>query len=355
MWSKTGGFPGNMKKFAIIALDGTLISSLADLPDVAHTTNIFLSQRLGKDAKGDLLIDKKPARFTWELLSIDGREPAGMASLQLAGALGEEVYDGVFVPALRWRTPEAVLAQLDCYRPLYPWLRAQWQGGATIGAIDTGTVLLAEAGLLDGRAATTCRWLEDAFRQCYPAVLLDTARDITSQDRLLCGAALGLGTRFALCFVERFLSSDLNNLLEKSLLSGGHHNVRPPGVVSPGNIEATLDVDDELVAKAQYWLQKNLAEKISLADAASNMLVSGKTLARHFKKVLGITPHAYLQGIRIDTAKSLLLHSDLSVEAIAERVGYRDLSFFQQVFRKHTGHAPTAYRKKFIGQPAGTG
>jgi transcriptional regulator GlxA family with amidase domain len=231
--------------------------------------------------------------------------------------------------------------------PLYPWLREQWQRGAVIASVATGTVLLAEAGLLDDRPATTSWWLEDMFRQRYPRVLLDTSRDITEQDRIYCAAALGVNTRLSLLLMTRFLSSDISNLLAKSVVSNARRAVLPPRVLSPGSTEAALDIDDELVARAQYWFQKNLAEKVSLTDAASSMLVSGKTLARHFKKALGITPHEYLQGIRMDTAKSMLLHSDMPIEAIAERVGYRDLSFFQQIFRKHAGLSPTLYRKRF--------
>lgn len=339
-----------MKKIAVIALEGALTSSLADLPDIARATNIFIDERLGTAARGNRLVDNKPARFVWELLSLDGRSPAGaLASMQITGAIAEtsECYDLILVPAQHWRTPESLFAQLEHYQPLYRWLREQWRGGAVIGAIDTGTAVLAEAGLLDARQATTCRWLDAAFRQRYPAVRLDVTRDITDQDRVLCAASIDLSVRFSLQLMDRFLSSDISNLLMKSVLSSARHHVRPPGVLSPGRAETALDVDDELVARAQYWFQKNMAEKVSLIDAAESMLVSGKTLARHFKKALGITPHAYLQGIRIDTAKNMLLHSDLSVEAIAERVGYRDLSFFQQVFRRHTGHAPTRYRKKF--------
>jgi transcriptional regulator GlxA family with amidase domain len=344
-----------MKKIAVLALDGALASSLADLPDIARTANIFIGERLGQAARGVRLIDNKPAQFIWEILSLDGQTPAGMAGFQIAGSITSVtgLYDGVFIPALRWRTPAAVFEQLAQYRLLYPWLCAQWRGGAMIGAIDNAVVLLAEAGLLDGRQATACRWLEAAFRERYPAVLLDSTRAITEQDRILCGAYFGLGTQVALRFMDRFLSSDLANLLAKSVLSNARHDVRPPGIQLPGHVESALNIDDELVAKAQYWFQKNMPEKISLADAADSMLVSGKTLTRHFKNALGITPHAYLQGIRMDTARNMLLHSDMPVEVIAERVGYRDLSFFQQVFRKHTGHTPTAYRRQFARAKSG--
>lgn len=320
-----------MKKIAVIALDGALASTLANLPDIARTANIFIGERLGKVANGDRLVYNKPARVVWEFLSLDGRAPAGAYTslLRVTRSITEatELYDLVFVPALSWSTPESLFERLDTYAPLYPWLRDQWQRGAVIASICTGTVLLAEAGLLDDRPATTCWWLEEKFRQRYPSVNIDIRRDITEQNRIFCAAALDLNTRLSLSLMTRFLSPDIGNLLAKSV--------------------AGFDVDDELVARTQYWFQKNMAKKVSLTDAADSLLVSGTTLVRYFKKTLGITPRAYLQDIRMDTAKGMLLNTDMPIEAIVEQVGYRDWSFFQLTFRKYVGLTPNLYRKRF--------
>lgn len=346
-----------MKNIAVIALEGMLVSSISELLDTARTTNIFIGERLGKDGKGEQLVDNKPARFAWDILSLDGApvDTGPSVQVEVAGAVTEaqEPYDVILVPALAERSPAAVFASLEGYRPLYAWLQSQWQRGAVIGAVGTGTALLAESGLLDGRMAVTCDWLYDKFQQRYPAVRL-VPGDFSDQDRIHCVAALSLSTRLSLRLLEGYLTSDITNLLEKSIFSNTRSDVQPPGVLLPGSAGEALNIDDELVARAQYWFQRNLAEKVTLADAANSMLVSGKTLTRHFKRVLGITPHAYLQGIRIDTAKSMLLHSDLPVETIAERVGYRDVTFFQQVFRHQTGLTPMAFRRRGASETAGT-
>jgi transcriptional regulator GlxA family with amidase domain len=342
-----------MKNIAIIALDGMLGSSVSDLLDTVRAANIFIGERLGQDGKSEQLIDNKPARFAWHILSLDGHKPADMGPwvrVEVDGALAEsaEPYNMVLVPALAARSPAAIVEGLARYQPLYGWLRSQWQRGASIAAVETGTVLLAESGLLDGRTAATCGWLRDLFSERYPAVHLAAAAagGVSEQDHIYCAAALSLTTPLSLRLLDRFLTSDITNLLEKSLFSNTRGDVQAPGVALPGLTGPILDIDDELVARAQYWFQRNMAEKVTLADAAESMLVSGKTLARHFKRVLGITPHAYLQGIRIDTAKSFLLHTDLPVETIAERVGYRDVAFFQQVFRSQVGLTPLAFRRR---------
>ena len=102
------------------------------------------------------------------------------------------------------------------------------------------------------------------------------------------------------------------------------------------------------MARAQAWFVKNMAKKIKLAEAAESLMISERTLIRHFKKKIGITPHAYLQGIRIDFAKSMLRETNLRIVKFAERVGYSDVAFFQQVFRNHVGMSPTVFRKQAL-------
>lgn len=332
-----------------------MASGLSDLPDITHTANIFIGERLGKDWKGHRLIDNKPARFVWEFLSLDGRAPvrSDRANLQVTKAISEvtETYSIVFVPAFSFSTPDDLLRKLDAFAPLYPWLRTQWQQGAVIASVWTGTTLLAEAGLLDGRTAAIPTGLQALFHQRYPAVEIDPSGEITVQDRIYCASMLGFSTRLSLLLMSQFLPSDMSNLLNKSVSGKELRDVLPPRVLLPGVAESALAVNDQLVSQAQYWFQKNISKKVTLADAASSMLVSEKTLARHFRKTLGITPHTYLQRIRMDSAKSLLLHSDLSVKIIAERAGYRDQSFFERVFRRHTGLTPSKYRKSFGRAP----
>lgn len=339
-----------MKRIAVIALEGGYTSSFSELLDVTHIANLHIAERLGDKEHTDKSGVNPAARITWQILSIDGQTPRGAVGLpvKVDAAIDATAgpYDIVFVPALDYPDSDLFLERLQRFRALYPWLREQWRQGAVIASICTGTFVLAEAGLLDGRRATTSWWLEALFRRRYPAVDLDVGRDITEDDRVFCGGTLSLNLKLALTLLERFLSSDIFNLTAKSVSSVARRAVLPPGVVLPGDEEmAPLDVDDDLVARAQYWFQKHLARKIKLADVAESMLVSEKTLVRHFKKTLGITPHEYLLGIRIDTAKSMLVNSNLRVEQVAERVGYGDISFFQQVFRKRAGVTPTAYRK----------
>ncbi|EEF24867.1 conserved hypothetical protein [Ricinus communis] len=85
--------------------------------------------------------------------------------------------------------------------------------------------------------------------------------------------------------------------------------------------------------------------RITLADAANHLMVSERTLIRHFNKKLGMTPHTYLQNVRIDAAKILLKETNLILGKVAERTGYFDVTYFKRVFRETVGVSPTVFRK----------
>lgn len=348
-----------MKRVAVVALDGGYTSSFSDLLDVAHIANLYIGNRLGETAQEARANGRVPARILWHVLSIDGRPPQGAVGAPVAVEQpiesATEHFDIVFIPALDYPSTDIFLERLKKFQPLYPWLMRQWQQGAVIASLCTGTFVLAEAGLLDQRCATTSWWLESQFQHRYPDVRLDVSREISEQDRIFCGSTLSVSLKLSLRLLEGFLSSDIFNLTAKSVFSNARREVLPPGVLLPGSRDETgpLAVDDDLVAQAQYWFQKNLSKKIRLSDVAESMLVSEKTLVRHFKKTLGMTPHEYLLGIRMDSARSMLVNSDLRIEKVAERCGYGDLSFFQQVFRKHAGVTPTMYRKQFAVRRGG--
>lgn len=331
-----------MPRIAVIAVNGSYTSSLCNLLDISHIANLHIDHHC-RDPR-----EAEAQRIEWKILSLDGHPSQGTESAPIAvdmplGAAHED-FDVVFVPALDYPDSAIFLNRLKSFRPLYPWLQRQWERGAAIASICTGTFVLAEAGLLDRRLGTTSWWLEKQFHRRYPAVRLDVSQDVSEDERVLCGGALSANVQLSLRLVELLCTPEIAAATARSVLSSGRFDLAAPHFAdtppAPG-------ADDDLVAKTQYWFQKNLAKKIKLADVAESMLVSERTLIRHFKKTLGITPHAYLQTIRMDTAKDMLERTNLRIDKVAERVGYGDIAFFQQVFRGHAGVTPTVYRKTY--------
>jgi transcriptional regulator GlxA family with amidase domain len=328
-----------MKRIAVIALNGGYTSSLCNLLDLSHVANLYIAAANAAAAADTI---------SWKILSLDGQPCQGTESAPMAvdlsiGAAADEDFDAVFVPAFDYPDTATFFNRMKSFKPLYPWLVRQWQRGALIASICTGTFVLAEAGLLDRRLATTSWWLEKQFHRRYPAVKLDVSRDVTEDERILCGGALSSNVQLSLRLIELLCPPEIAAKTARSVFrAGGAAHLQAAGLVE---CDVELCSGDDLVAKTQYWFQKNLSKKIKLADVADSMLVSERTLIRHFKKTLGITPHVYLQNMRMDTAKSMLERTNLRIEKVAERVGYGDIAFFQQVFRGHAGVTPTVYRK----------
>ena len=114
--------------------------------------------------------------------------------------------------------------------------------------------------------------------------------------------------------------------------------------------EADSSHHDEVVAQAQQWLQMNLASPVSMEQLAVQTQLSGRTLHRRFKRATGMTPLNYLQSLRIAGAKDLLRHSNLTVGDIAWQQGIQDVSYFSQLFRRHSGMSPLQYRNAVRGK-----
>ncbi|MGO4004075.1 GlxA family transcriptional regulator [Pseudomonas fluorescens] len=324
---------------AILALDGCYASSLAGFGDVLHVTNAHLSRQQHKTGT------TMARSFAWQFVSHKGRPVTACNGLALNTAvpLPEEKLDIIFIPGLYYSGHDGFERMLEAAEPQREWLKAQWREGAALAANCTGTFLLAETGLLHGRQATTTWWLERLFRERYPGVNLQLRSMVTEEDRLWCAGASASYLLQAVRMVEHFCGANTAMLTAKTMLIDTSQTTQLPYL--PLQMETVHS--DTMVAKAQHWLLKHFAEDVSLPELAAALSVSVRTLIRHFNSVLGTTPLTYLQNLRIEISMTLLESGDLSIEEIANQVGYQNASSFTRLFRKQVGSTPAAYRSRF--------
>lgn len=327
---------------AILAIEGCYASSLAGFGDVLHVTNAHLSRQQYK--KGSAIA--RP--FAWQFVSHKGRPVTACNGLALnaAAPLPEEKLDVIFIPGLYYSGQDTFERMLEAAEPQREWLKAQWREGAVLAANCTGTFLLAETGLLHGRQATTTWWLERLFRERYPGVNLQLKSMVTEQDRLWCAGASASYLLQAVRMVEHFCGANMATLTAKTMLIDTSQTTQLPYL--PLQMETVHS--DTMVAKAQHWLLKHFAEEVSLPELAAELSVSVRTLIRHFNSVLGTTPLTYLQNLRMEISMTLLESGDLSIEEIANQVGYQNASSFTRLFRKQVGSTPAAYRNRFASR-----
>lgn len=250
--------------------------------------------------------------------------------------------DLLLLPAI-WRNPLPAITRATEWLDL---LREQAAKGTRICSVGTGSYLLAEAGLLDGKSATTHWNYFDQFSTRYPEVDLKTRHLITQSDNIYCVGSVNSIADLMVHIVEEWFGSRIARAIENQFSP----EIRRSFSAAAYQNEADSSHYDEVVAEAQQWLQSHLSSPVSMAQLAKQMQMSPRTLNRRFKRATGMTPLSYLQSLRIAGAKDLLRHSNLSVGDIAWQHGVQDVSYFSQLFRRHSGVSPLQYREAVRGK-----
>ncbi|MFC3228992.1 GlxA family transcriptional regulator [Marinibaculum pumilum] len=228
-------------------------------------------------------------------------------------------------------------------RPLAAWLLACHGRGSILASVCAGTFVLAETGLLDGRAATTHWAYAELFRDRFPAVALDTDRLIIDDGDILTAGGLMSWTDLGLKLVDRLLGPSVMLETAQILL------LDPPGREQRfySTFSPRLNHGDAAILSVQHWLQATGGREAGLSDLAQRAGLEERTFLRRFQKATGLTSTDYAQRLRVGRARELLQFGSRPVESIAWEVGYRDPAAFRKVFQRIVGLTPGEYRQRF--------
>ncbi|NPT41906.1 helix-turn-helix domain-containing protein [Paraburkholderia sp. 1N] len=309
-------------RISILVLEGLFDTGLTVLLDAFTLANKFSAGQMGGMPHFDVSIVGVRKKV---------RTGQGLAIPVQAVTAGLKP-DWVIVPALNTGSPEQLVPALE--RADVRQARAQllkWHAeGALIAASCIGTFLVAETGLLDGREATTTWWLGPLFRQRYPNVLLDESRMLVPSDvGVTAGAAMG-HLDLALWLIRR-ASPELAALVSRYLLADIRSSQAP--YIIPNHLAQA----DPLIQRFELWARDHLKAGFSLKEAANALATSARTLQRRCQDVLGKSPLAYFQDLRVERAQSLLHGSGLGLDAIAAEVGYVDGATLRTLLRQRLG------------------
>jgi transcriptional regulator GlxA family with amidase domain len=247
--------------------------------------------------------------------------------------------DVVLVPALGAKTPDALaqaLARPDV-RDGLELLRKLAAAGTTVAAACTGTFVLGDAGLLDGRRATTTWWLAPCFRGRFPAVDLDEARMLVDSPGLVTAGSALAHVDLALLFVRR-RSPQLARLVANHLLYDDRPTQTP--YVMPDHLAHV----DPLVDRFEQWARGHLVG-FTMQAAAKAVRASERTLERRVRSVLGKTPLSFVQDLRVARAVHLLATTAETLDDIAAGVGYGDAVTLATLLRRKTGRGVRELRR----------
>jgi transcriptional regulator GlxA family with amidase domain len=226
---------------------------------------------------------------------------------------------------------------------LPPWLRRQYDQGAYVAAVCMGSAYLAEAGLLDGRMATTHWAICDQFAERYPKVNWRSDLLITEDQRVLCSGGVYAAIDVSLYLVEKFCGHEVAVQCAKALL------LPMPRTHQSGYSVLPLSPPhgDERIRAAETYMQAAFRDDVTTETLAKRVGLGLRTFARRFKAATGRLPSAYLQAIRMDHAKAMLEREATPIQSISAAVGYDDVTFFRSLFKRATGMTPAEYRATF--------
>jgi transcriptional regulator GlxA family with amidase domain len=228
-------------------------------------------------------------------------------------------------------------------RAWVPWIAKWHTAGSRVATSCTGAFLAADAGVLDGKEATTHWIAADTFRRLFPRVLLTPERMIVDAGDVISSGGATTFLTLVIYLTERYGSHDRAVLASKVMLVDGERRSQLPYVA----FGPSRDHADHLIHKVQSYMDAHLAAGVSVDQLATYASVSTRTLDRRFKTATGQTPRSYLQRIRIEAAKRLLETSIDPVDHLRAQVGYGDPTAFRRAFTQATGLGPRRYRQKY--------
>jgi len=313
----------------ILALDGVFDLGLSSLLDT-----FALADKLSASSE-----DGGP-RFAVELFGVGGGVRTQHGLTVPVGAPPVTRPDLVLVPAHGCTAPDTLcgLLERDDTRQATQQLRDWHAEGVEVGAACTGTYVVAQSGLLDGMAATTSWWLSADFRARFPCVQLEESTMVVHAPGVITAGAALAHVDLALWVVRR-LSPDLASTTARYLLCDQRTSQASYAIADQ------IAHADPSVERFERWSREHLAD-FAVSAAASAVGMSQRSLQRHVQRVLGRSPIAYVQDLRIARAIHRLQTSEATLDEIAGEVGYSDGATLGNLLRKKTGRGLQALRGK---------
>jgi transcriptional regulator GlxA family with amidase domain len=250
--------------------------------------------------------------------------------------------DVVIVPGIYAETASELVQRLRSppVRRAIELLRNAVAAGSTVAASCGGTFVVAEAGLLDGRRATTTWWLAADFRKRYGGVELVTEQIVVADWPVATAGAAMAQMDLMLAVVAKFAGARLAETCAQYLLLDHRKSQAPYMAVT------FLAGQDQQVARAESFIRKNIDRRITIEQLAAAAGLTPRTFARRLKTVCDLSPVRFAQRIRSEVARTLFETTTLSVDEISRRVGYAEPSTLRRLLRRDRSPPPSQLRRQ---------
>ncbi|PQV54016.1 GlxA family transcriptional regulator [Paraburkholderia sp. BL21I4N1] len=320
-------------KVAIVIFDGAQALDVAGPLDVFAEANTMLS---------------KEQRYEVSLVGARAGTLTCSNGMQVAVPFGYADTDAQWDLLLVAGGPQLPDAQPSA--GFLTWLQHQARNAARFGSVCNGAFVLAHAGLLDGKAVTT-HWA-DAGRLAheFPQARVQPDKIFVRDGRLFTSAGVTAGIDLCLSLVAEDWGHDLAVHVAKRLVvyiqrEGGQSQYSP--YVGAGRDE------DPIIGKVYRYVTEHLTDALSIEQLAGAVAVSRRTFSRVFAKYAKVTPSAFVEQVRVDSARKLLENSDAPLKTVAFKCGFRSAAHMRTTFARRLDVTPKQYRQRFRGD-AGT-
>lgn len=285
----------------------------------------------------------RPEFDAWYRLCVCGLEPgplkaSGGITVHAPHRLGMlDRAHTIIVPG--WRDVAEAPPEALCRK-----LRRAHEQGARLLSVCSGAFVLAAAGLLDGKRATTHWRYADALARAHPRIEVDPDVLYIDEGNVITSAGSAAGIDMGLHLVRRDFGAEKANAVARRLVippqrEGGQQQFIPQPIEARSAGES--------FARLLDFLRANLHKELSVTAIAKRAQMSERTFARRFKEATGTTPHRWLQHERVRRAQVLLETSRIPLERVAERAGFSDAQLLRLHFKRVVGMSPSAYRRSF--------
>jgi transcriptional regulator GlxA family with amidase domain len=276
-----------------------------------------------------------PGAYRIEMLSAEGGEVASTSGVRLcARPLDDTVYDILLVAGGRG-------SRLPTSLPAVEWLRRNAPKARRVASVCTGAYLLAEAGLLDGRRATTHWGQTERFARRFPQVRLEADRIFVRDGEVWTSAGITAGIDLALALIEDDLGAEVARRTAQELVV---HHRRPGG---QSQFSALLDMGgvNGRFANLMDWVRERLAERLNVERLADQAAMSPRHFARAFAAETGLTPAKAVERLRLEAARLRVETTHEPIDRVAEAAGFGDPERMRRAFLRAFGQPPQALRR----------
>ncbi len=226
----------------------------------------------------------------------------------------------------------------------YTWLTAVYPYVRRVVAICTGAFVLAKAGLLDQKTATTHYELCPRLKSSYPKIKIDTNPFFIKDGKVYTSGGVSSGINLSIALIEEDHGREAALKVARKLVL----ELRRPGNQAQfSSFLPVYELKSDLIKRLRSWLMEHLAEDIKVNQLAAQVHMSPRNFARVFLNDTGLTPAKFIEKLRVEMARKYLEDTDLSIEQIAGKCGLGSMVSMRRVFLRHLEISPSYYRSTF--------